>query len=410
MNNCPRAITMLGWLVAGILLVAPCAAQQYHLRAPDEVIPRTLFGLHIHRVALTTPWPDAPFGSLRLWDAGVTWWDMQRIDKTKYEFRLADKTVSLAESHQVEPFMTLGMTATWAASRPNDSAKFRPGSVSEPRNMQDWRDFVQTLATRYKGRIHYWEVWNEPNDGAFYTGTIPNLVQISKVAYETLKQVDPSNMVSSPPPTYGLKGVPWLNDYLRAGGGKYADIIGYHMYVDKPEDIVPLAEKIHEVMNENGVGDKPLWNTETGWGLQDKLAPLQAEGYVPRAYILSWASGVTRFYWYDWDSNTEGLAKDNGKTRTSAGFSFVEVQKWLVGARMLGCDSDSPSMWTCQITRDGGYHGYIVWDPDGPKKFSIPAAWKVVFQRDIDSNTHDLRKETSTEIGIRPILLENKTP
>lgn len=403
MKDLIRSVQMLGWLLAGFLLVAPSAAQQ-HLRAPDEAIPKTLWGLHIHRLG-QEPWPDVTFGSLRLWDAHVMWWDMEP-QKSKFLFGGLDKQVSEAQSHGVDVLMTLAMTPTWASSRPYDSAKLRPGAVAEPKNNQDWQDFVKAVATRYKGRIHYWEIWNEPNDQAFYSGSIEKLVEVERIAYETLKEVDPSNMVTSPPPTYALKGVPWLDNFLRAGGGKYADIIGYHMYVTEPEDLVPLVQQIRAVMNKNGVGSKPLWNTETGWELHNKLSPVQGEGIVSRSYILSWALDVPRFYWYDWDSNTEGLAEKDGAGRIPAGYSYIEIQRWLLGARMSGCDS-SGNTWTCQITRDGGYHGYIVWDSQGSQNFSIPASWKVVSQHDIDSHTHPMKNVDKTQISIRPILLEN---
>jgi Glycosyl hydrolases family 39 len=406
MKNLTRFTVTIQWVLFCVAAVAPCFAQQYHLHPPNEAIPETLFGLHIHRLSTTTAWPDIPFGSLRLWDANVTWWNLEPGRKGNLEFQNLDKQVDAALSHHVEVFMNIGMTPTWASARPADSAKFRPGAVAEPKNMQDWQDFVKAIATRYKGKIRYWEVWNEPNDAAFYTGNIPKLVDIAKVAYETLKQVDPSNMVTSPPATYGPKGVPWVDSYLRAGGGQYADIIGFHFYSNQPEDIVPLAEQLHAVMNKDGAGSKPLWNTETGWGVHDKLTPLQGEGYVARAYILAWASGISRFYWYDWDSNTMGLSEKDGTGRIPAGYAYVEVQRWLVGAHMSGCDSNG-NTWTCEITRDGGYHGYIVWNSQTSQNFNVPAAWKVTFQRDIDSHEHDMKGVNTAQIGIRPILLTN---
>ena len=29
--------------------------------------------------------------------------------------------------------------------------------------MEDWKDFVQSFAERYKGKIQIYEIWNEPN-------------------------------------------------------------------------------------------------------------------------------------------------------------------------------------------------------------------------------------------------------
>jgi hypothetical protein len=251
------------------------------------------------------------------------------------------------------------------------------------------------------------------------------MVALAKAAYTILKQVDSSNEIVCPAAAGGETGPSWLDSYLRAGGGQYADIIGFHFYVspEAPGAMVPLIERVKQVMTRNGIGDKPLWCTEVGWYIQDKggnveshaamwrvISSQEAQGYVPRAYILSWAAGVSRLYWYDWDSNTEGLTEPGGKVRKPAAYSYYLTEKWLIGARMLSCDSDSSGTWICHITRDGGYNGYIVWNGGGEKEFAIPKAWNVQNHQDISGNMHSLNGQKDIRIGPLPILLENKLP
>ena len=40
-------------------------------------IPHSYFGLHIHRAASGTVWPEADFGSWRLWDTHTQWSDLE---------------------------------------------------------------------------------------------------------------------------------------------------------------------------------------------------------------------------------------------------------------------------------------------------------------------------------------------
>lgn len=407
-----------------VLFQIVAKAQTYRLQPSDSAIPPTLFGLHIHRATTTTPWPSIPFGTWRLWDAYVVWSDLEP-QKGKWDFRTLDKYVSMAEQHHVEILMPLAMTPPWASERPKEAPAFRPGSAAPPRNIQDWEGYVRTLATRYKGRIHYWELWNEPNGRGFYTGNFEEMVALAKAAYTILKQVDPSNEMLCPATAGGETGPSWLGSYLKAGGSRYCDIIGFHPYVSPrgPEAMVPLIERVKQVMAQNGAGDKPLWCTEVGWYIEDKggdvksaspvwrvLSTQEAQGYVARAYILSWAAGVSRLYWYDWDSTTEGLTEPGGKVRKPAAYSYDVTEKWLIGARMTSCDSESSGTWICHITRDGGYNGYIIWNPDGGKNFAIPKAWGVKDEQDISANNHVLDGRPSVEIGPHPILLENKLP
>ena len=107
---------MLQWVLVGILVVAPCVGQQYHLRPPDEVIPRSLFGLHIHHPEEASSWPEDKFGSLRLWDSSVTWAHVEPGHKGNLEYDRLDRQVSETLSHGADVFMNIGMSPTWASA------------------------------------------------------------------------------------------------------------------------------------------------------------------------------------------------------------------------------------------------------------------------------------------------------
>jgi beta-glucosidase/6-phospho-beta-glucosidase/beta-galactosidase len=38
-----------------------------------------------------------------------------------------------------------------------------PGTFAPPDNLQDFADFVSAVVSRYKGRVRYYQLWNEPN-------------------------------------------------------------------------------------------------------------------------------------------------------------------------------------------------------------------------------------------------------
>ena len=126
---------------------------QYGFAAPNvEPIPLSYFGLHIHRADRGTAWPNVPFGSWRLWDAYVTWADLQP-ELDKWEFSRLDRYVVLAQSNNVELILPLANTPRWAAARPNESSAYALGNASEAKNIEDWRRYIKVVAKRYKGRI-----------------------------------------------------------------------------------------------------------------------------------------------------------------------------------------------------------------------------------------------------------------
>lgn len=397
------------------------AAGIKQLVPPNSVIPLTLFGMHIHHAATTTPWPTVPFKTWRLWDAKVAW-PWLEPEKGKWNFNDLDKLVNLASSHDVEVILPLGLSPARASARPEEPSAYKPGFAAEPKNIDDWKNYVRTVATRYKGRIHCYEIWNEPNLKTFYSGSIPQMIDLTREAYKILKESDPSVIVVSPSATGAINGTDWLDEFLAKGGGKYVDVVGYHFYVTPgpPEVMVPLINKVKSVMQKNNI-DKPLWNTETGWLITNTQSVVKPEGsgfkskvlsddeagdYIARSYILNWAAGVERLYWYAWDNGIMGLAEPDGRTVKPPVKAYSIIQEWLVGARMTSCASDSHGVWTCKIVRDRGYAAWIMWSPDENVKMYVPEDWGVRFIRDLKGERLAIDRATKVKIGPSPALLE----
>ena len=238
--------------------------QEWH-SGRNEPLPRQYFGLHIHRVATATPWPAVQFGSWRLWDAGVAWPQLEP-ERNRWDFRLLDRYVELATRHNVEILLTLGLTPGWASARPSESSAYEPGNAAEPRNTGDWELYVRTVSTRYKGKIHSYEIWNEPNMKGTFSGSPQTMAKLARSAYQVLKSVDPSVLVVSPSPTAAI-GVSWLGNYLGREGCSAADVIGYHFYVtpSQPEAMIPLIVDVKKMLQQHHCTGKPIWNTESGW-------------------------------------------------------------------------------------------------------------------------------------------------
>lgn len=396
--------------------------------SPQNKIPANLFGMHMHRVATTgvyssdsqirdlTPWPSVPFASWRLISAYVEWFHLEP-EKGKWDFEILDKSLELAEKHNVEILLPLGLTPRWAASEPPQERSGYPygwWTTTPPKNIEDWRNYVRTVAERYKGRIHYYELWNEANWEKFYTGSIEKMLELSREAYQILKEVDPTITVVSPSAAnlafMDNKGLQWLDEYLAKGGGDYADAIGYHFYinVNPPEKFVPVIRQAREIMAKYGQDEKELWNTEAGWpGSSSSRSDEEVAGFVARAYIMNWDAGVSRFYWYSWDNRgtTVPMVEEDRTTLTQAAIAYRETYKWLVGSRMSPCQSNSQNTWICQLTRDRRYQGWIVWNPDGKLRFNVPDRWRVKQIRDLAGTQRDL-SGNSIEIGPSPLLLE----
>lgn len=122
--------------------------------------------------------------------------------------------------------------------------------------------FVRQCAEEFRGKIKYYEVYNEANNGADWNPNAKQLAALLKVTYTEMKKVDPEVKILY----NGLAGVPldYFEESLDAGAGKYFDIMNIHPYCSQPESLKAMIEPLQEFMKERNL-NQPIWITETGW-------------------------------------------------------------------------------------------------------------------------------------------------
>jgi hypothetical protein len=320
--------------------------------------------------------------------------------------------MGVAQQHGTDVLLTLGVTPQWASAHPDMKSGWQqPGLTSEPRSLDDWQAFVKQVATRYKGQIHAYEVWNEPNLKQYWMGNTDQLIAMVRVAHDVIKSIDSEALIVSPAATTSA-GIGWLNEFLSKGGGRYVDVIGYHFYVypQPPEAMIGMIQQVKQTMSQNGVGSKPIWCTEVGWA-EPKPFPSEqkAAAYVARAYTLSWAAGVARVYWYAWDNHkwaTLQMTEADNSTQRPAAQADSTIQHWLTASQMDFCNQGSENTWTCQLERNGSKQ-WIVWNAAGEKQFSIPASWHATTVTSLQGQAQPIRG-SKIQIDESPMLLDTR--
>jgi len=231
----------------------PAFSETYTRR---EVVPAEFFGWIIHRAHTVTPWPTVPFGSWRLWDSYAKWSDIES-EPGIFNFDNLDKQVALGAARNKELTYTFGQTPRWASSQPDSKHAWGLGAGSMPKDLEVWRRYVEATSNRFKGKIAFYEVWNEPkyadSTGAcrgaiFFCGSPEQLVELTKIASLALRKNDPRARLSSPGFTDGLRGVERLDQYLSAGASKYLDAISFHLYAGQPEEGWAIISALREVL------------------------------------------------------------------------------------------------------------------------------------------------------------------
>lgn len=210
-------------------------------------------------------------------DAGATIirlgfnWDQIERTKGKPDWTYLDKQVELAIDNNLAIVGLINSTPSWASPTGKDTPFYAPKIEAKA----EFESFCRQLVARYKGRIKYWEFWNEANGFGWHTDKGYNLaeeyVPWLKIAYVTLKEADPSCLV-------GLTGLDdadgngpiYLRKVYELGGKGYFDAVIDHPYYMngpyKPDKILALRA----IMDENGDNSLPIWITELGWECKDR--------------------------------------------------------------------------------------------------------------------------------------------
>ncbi len=236
-------------------------------------------------------------------------WESMEPEQGRADWGTLDGAVALASGAGKKVLFSVVTTPQWARSRAE--------GMGPPDDPATFGNYVGTIAQRYCGQVHAIEVWNEQNlIVEWNTGRGINAkeyVDLLKVAYNRIKAACPGMIVVSgaPTPTGISDGVTAVDDvqYLRqmyeAGLKSYCDAVGVHPSgFDNPPDADWTTWKddtgfnghrsffysntikaYHNVMVQNGDGNKKLWATEFGWASIEHVASSPNRGWDYAAYI-----------------------------------------------------------------------------------------------------------------------------
>jgi hypothetical protein len=405
----------------------------WQINQGSYLIPNSFFGMHINKI--TTPWPSAAVSTQRLVASEVTWCQIER-SAGSYNFKLLDKWIAQAQHNGTSLLYTFICVPQIYSSNPGDrSCDYAVGACDPPRDLNAdgtgtdaaFKSFVTAMVNHVGTQIQYWEIWNEPSQKSQWVPTnsaLPynQLIRMAKDAREIIKAANSNALMLTPAPVGYPTGAPsWMNGYLGAGGGAYADIISFHGYLNQywkmgaypvAENEVGLVNRIKQIAAQYNQQDKPLWVSEGGWGnvqVTGFTNPRLQTAFLARYILLQQSLGIARGFWYQWDNSRGAGQLWNGpgvENIRQPGVAYKTVADWTIGATIsVPCapQSTDSTIWSCTYTRPGGYQAMAVWNTAGYSRFSVPPQYRRY--RGLMGRVWRIGHRVT--IGPWPMLLEN---
>lgn len=329
-----RVLTTIGVLLTA-LASAPAAITQQVTSAPFD-----------YGVIVSLPGQDYEAMSDSLRQLGVGWvkheipWREFELSPGQINLGLLDEIVSTLEAGNYQIMFTITTAPDWARTIREESGP--------PDDINQFGVFAGQLAERYKGRIHAYEIWSEPNLRSRWKSVVHSIgaesyMALLQTAYSAIKSADPAAVVVSAglaPTGYndafdteaGVFEVNAVDDRVfleglyAAGLASYTDAVGVNAmgwanppdarccepssgvqshYEDPRFYFIETIEAYRSIMERAGDTDKALWVTVFGWGTSEDLGepdPLNAfmsyidldeqARYIRRAFEIG--------YWLDY--------------------------------------------------------------------------------------------------------------
>ncbi len=260
---------------------------------------------------------------------GVKWtrlgahWPGIENKKGIYSWSKLDTAINVVIRNGITPFITLGgSNELYSKLSTYDDAKlaaiygYKPEPpVKDAKAFTAYLAYVRATVERYKDKIDYWEIWNEPNHRNYW-GATPDGKEYGILLLKTatlVRELDPGCKIIAG----AMAGIDpaFANDFLQVCPDSLIDIISFHNYGAVPEERVYAAVELWEVIHKYS-NTIELWQGECGYPSHSSTRDYRGRapwGLNIQAKWLLRQSFVDLYYCHTTLSNYFKLAHTEGK-------------------------------------------------------------------------------------------------
>ena len=188
-------------------------------------------------------------------------WDGIEPERGRFDFSFWDAFVAETSAAGVRVIPYVAYTPSWEATGGGGTDYWR----RPPRDPGAFAEIMQALASRYRGRIGSWEIWNEPDNPDFWRGSVADYAVLLTAGARAVRAADPRARVV----LGGIAGHPQFAAEVlaRPGVGPLVDVVNAHAYFEtwNGAPLESLPQYVAAFAPALDGGARPLWLAEVGY-------------------------------------------------------------------------------------------------------------------------------------------------
>jgi hypothetical protein len=412
---------LIGTLVISTLLFSLSSAQAPE---PGRAVPAGYFSMQSHSLQSDTAEHTKTLDLMQ--KAGIHqirdeiyWWN---VEKTKGQLEISPQVKQNVDNTLAKGINLLIILDYGNKFYDNQQAPHTPES------REAFAKYCYTIASTFKGKIKYYEIWNEPNLAGFWSPA-PDAEEYAKLlqtAYKACKSADPDCVIIGGV-TSGTD-TDFLEKVFKAGGLQYMDKLSIHPYRNTaPEEGDSLVLQIDKVSKLLEKYNKPLpiWISEMGYpthkGPNGHPEAKQAD-YLTRCYLEALTTGkIESFFWYwfgpdgpdeKYSEDRFGIVRQDWTLKPSYQ-SYQTLATHLAGATFLGSLPSADSslrIMKFKTTNPQAPYLTVAWTTNGSKNLAFTTEAREVNILDINGDSrkfYPFRKNLTISVTGSPLLIES---
>ena len=292
------------------------------------------------------------------------------------EWTESDIVTDMCIRHGMEPMSLMsGHGATeylpkWILSDKKSMGGTAHGKGANLVDAEKYAVFSHDAAAHFKGRITWWENWNEPGVKMRDFEYLP----VMKAFHEGVKSGNPDAKVLGLCGTWDVGGdlYGWVKSCLKLGAGQYMDAVAIHGYHVADRH---YASEVQNIIKKQLGREMPVWDTESGHMCKEPYGYLNswnsAYGLLTSPGVMAngiarhlaneLSSGVARQSWFNLGTEVDWLGKSEFSELSFDGSPNATL---IANNAIIDLLVDAPFVKELQV--EGNTVAYLFDSPKGP--------------------------------------------